>query len=182
MTLTQSMTLFGVFLVVLQYQNCSRINPATLGQRAISSASQQIESSAGKSIAKNSIEPLNLKEKARHESECTDPHKPNFSNVMELKDMDGVFTAIADHFSKITNMGGTLVLKATEPGAEIDKIADFGGKLVLCGFNVKSIENTNGKIVVVDGKIENLKNHEGNVVLVRSQLVAAIKLKGLVLK
>jgi hypothetical protein len=181
-TLTQSATLFAVFLVVLQYQNCSRINPAILSKPSFSATDGIIESSAGRSIASNKIEQLNSTEKARFESECTDPHKPNFSNVMELKDMDGIFTAFADHFSNITNMGGTLVLKATEPGAQIDQIAEFGGKLVLCGFNVKNIENTNGKIVVVDGKIENLKNHEGNIVLVRSHLMAANKLKGLVLK
>ena len=177
MTVTQSMTLLGVFLILLQFQNCSKVNPVLLGKptQAALGQNESIDS-------KEKFEKLNSAELAKIEQECLSEKAPNFSNVLELKDMDGAFTAIADHFSKIKNMGGTLVLKASEPGAQIDQIADFGGKLVLCGFSVKNIENTNGKIIVVDGQIQNLKNHEGNVLLVRSNVVAMEKLKGLVLK
>lgn len=96
--------------------------------------------------------------------------------------VDGFHGKIAsevEHVKQVSNLYGSLFLKAASSSASINLISKIRASdkfktdrtIVICGFkDVSLIENVRGHIILVDSHVAELRDHVGRLTLVNSKI------------
>lgn len=101
------------------------------------------------------------------------------SKILSVDGFHGQIASEVEHVTLITNVYGSLFLKAADASSSIDMISKIRASnkfktdrtIVICGFkSVSLIENVRGHIILVDSHVTELNDHVGRLTLVNSKI------------
>lgn len=106
-------------------------------------------------------------------SACLDKNK-NMKDVLTgsvFIDLKGSHTIVSNQIAEISDSNGKLLVRAQSDRSRVDKISNFGGKLILCNADVDLIEKVHGKLILINSHVKEITGHKGIVKSINSTIL-----------
>lgn len=179
-------TVVGVFGLVLlfAYQNCAKVsNSSTSKVQDTTSTGDGGTVSTMPVSTSGSLDEVVSKlgeDESKHAEAlalCANS-KLELSQSLSSQNFKGLLLVQTDYVKDVSDLSGSLTLRANSPSARIDLISNITANslsnnraLVLCDFqDVASIRNVIGQIILVNSHVSALDGHSGQILLVNSKI------------